>query len=112
MSIVPLPLPAHVEARALLHLVLEHGDVVGRDSAGRTVIQLAVDDHTLDRLLTFNVDAAEVEDQGDDEFDPDDEADCPPVAGDLVRPKVITPRERCAGTAPPERPRLRLATSN
>ena len=37
MSIVPLPLPAHAEARALLHHLLEHGDVVGRDAAGRTV---------------------------------------------------------------------------
>jgi hypothetical protein len=46
MSIVPVPLPARIEARALLHLLLEHGDVVGRDPSGRAVIQLAIDDHT------------------------------------------------------------------
>jgi hypothetical protein len=64
MSIVPLPLPAHVEARALLHLLVEHGNVVACDSASRTVIQLALDDHTLDRLMSFEADAAEFEDQG------------------------------------------------
>jgi hypothetical protein len=36
MAIVPLPLSPGVEARTLLHHVLEHGDVVGRDAAGRS----------------------------------------------------------------------------
>ena len=31
MAIVPLPLPPSAEARALLHHLLEHGDIVGRD---------------------------------------------------------------------------------
>jgi hypothetical protein len=44
---VPLPLPPGADARALLHHLLEHGDIVGRDTAGRTVNQLAVDDWTL-----------------------------------------------------------------
>ena len=44
MSIVPLPLPPEAEARALLDHVLEHGDALGRDTAGRTIIRLAVDD--------------------------------------------------------------------
>jgi hypothetical protein len=48
MAIVPLPLPPAIEARALLHHILEHGDVVGRDVAGRTIIQLAVDDWVLE----------------------------------------------------------------
>jgi hypothetical protein len=43
MAIVPLPLPPGAEARALLHYLLEHGDVVGIDAAGRTIIKLAVD---------------------------------------------------------------------
>jgi hypothetical protein len=51
MAIVPLPLPPDAEARALLHYVLKHGDVVGRDNAGRTIIQLAVDDWVLDKLM-------------------------------------------------------------
>jgi hypothetical protein len=48
MAIVPLPLPAGVEARTLLHHLLEHGDVVGRDTAGRTIIQLAVDNQAFE----------------------------------------------------------------
>jgi hypothetical protein len=43
MAIVPLPLSPSAEARALLHDLLEHGDIVGRDTAGRTIIQLAVE---------------------------------------------------------------------
>ena len=62
MAIVPLPLPPAAEAQALLHHLLEHGDVVGRDTAGRTIIQLAVDDWTLEKLLTFDTDATELED--------------------------------------------------
>ena len=42
MAIVPLPLSQNVQARALLHHLLEH--IVGWDTVGRTIIQLAVDD--------------------------------------------------------------------
>jgi hypothetical protein len=37
---------------------------VGRDAAGRTIIQLAVDDRALERLMTFDADAADLEDWG------------------------------------------------
>ena len=44
MSVIALPLDPGDQARALLHHLLEAGDVIGRDDAGRTVIQLAVGD--------------------------------------------------------------------
>jgi hypothetical protein len=37
MAIVPLPLPPGIEARALLHHLLEHGHIAGRGSAGGTI---------------------------------------------------------------------------
>jgi len=58
---------AMTEAEQLLRQILEAGDIVGRDGAGRTVLQLAVDRATLDRLMAFGADAAEREDSGDDE---------------------------------------------
>ena len=57
MAIVALPLPPGAEARALLHHLLEHGDVVGRDPLRRTIVQLAVEDGVLERLLTFDAEA-------------------------------------------------------
>jgi len=92
MAIVPLPLPPGAEARALLHHLLEHGDMVGRDSAGRTMIQLAVDDWTFDRLMAFDADAAELEDGADAEPDADDEEDGLPVLIEFVRPKRVERR--------------------
>jgi hypothetical protein len=90
MSIVPLPLPPGAEARALLHHVLEQGDVVGRDRAGRTIIQLAVDDLVLDKLMGSDADAAEGEDGGEAEPDADNEANGAPfMIPDVVLPKVI-----------------------
>jgi hypothetical protein len=89
MAIVPLPLPPGAEARALLHHLLAHGDIVGRDAIGRTVVQLAVDDWALEKLLTFDAEATDLEDGGDDEPDADDEEDGPPVVVELVRPTVI-----------------------
>ena len=86
MAIVPLPLPRTSQARALLHHLLEHGDIVGRDAAGRTIIQLSVDDRVLETLMTFDADAAELEPE------PDDEEDGPPIVLDLVRPKVVERR--------------------
>lgn len=55
------------EAGELLRQILETGDIVGRDATGRTVIQLALDRATFDRLMVFGADAAEREDGGDDE---------------------------------------------
>jgi hypothetical protein len=83
MAIVPLPLPPRAEARSLLHHLLEHGDIVGRDTVGRTIVQLAVDDWTLQKLMTFDVEAAELE-----EPDADDE-DGAPVVVEFVRPKSM-----------------------
>ena len=95
-AIGPLLIPPGAEARALLHHVLENGDIVGRDTTGRTIIQLAVDDWALDRLLTFDAEAVELEDEGDDEPDADDEEDGAPVLLGLVRPKRVE-RRRCWG---------------
>ena len=92
MAIVPLPLPPGAEARALLHHLLEHGDVVGVDSAGRMIIELAVDGWVLEKLMTFDADAAELEGGGDDEPDADNEEDGPPVVVDFMRPKRVAPR--------------------
>jgi hypothetical protein len=63
---------------------------VGRDTAGRTIIQLAVDDWTLEELLTFDADAAELEPE------PDDEEDGPPMILDLVRPRMVGRRRTLA----------------
>lgn len=89
MAIVPLPLSSGAEARALLHQVLAQGDIVGRDGAGRTIIELTVDDWVLEKLMSFDADAADLEAGGDDEPDADDEEDGPPTVVELVRPKVV-----------------------
>jgi hypothetical protein len=86
MAFVPLPLSPGAQAQALLHHLLEHGDVVGRDTAGQTIIQLAVDDRVLETLMTFDAEAADLEPE------PDDEEDSPPVVVELVRPKMVEKR--------------------
>jgi hypothetical protein len=83
LAIVPLPLPPGAEAQALLHHLLEHADIVGTDTAGRTFILLAVDDRVFERLMTFDAEAAELEPE------PDDEENGPPVVVELVRPKMV-----------------------
>jgi hypothetical protein len=55
------------EADRLLRTIFEAGDLVGRDDAGRMVIQLAVKPRDFDRLMAFGADAVEAEDGGDDE---------------------------------------------
>ena len=90
MAIVPLPLSQNVQARALLHHLLEHGDIVGMDAVGRTIIQLAVDDRVLETLMTFDADAAELEPE------PDEEEDGPPVVVELVRAKMVERRRALA----------------
>lgn len=101
MAIVPLPLPPGAEARALLHHLLDHSDVVGMNTAGRTIILLAVDDWVLEKLLTFDAEAADLEDGGDAEAEPDDEEDGPPVVIELMRPKMVRrrpfPASSCVG---------------
>jgi hypothetical protein len=69
MSVVALPLSPDAQARALLHHLLEAGDVIGRDQVGRTVIQLAVGDWLLDQLMAFDADAENLEDDGEAEPD-------------------------------------------
>jgi hypothetical protein len=69
--------------------MLEHGDVVGSDAAGRTMILLAVDDSVLEKLMTFDAEVADLEDGGEDESDDDTEVDGPPVVLDLVRPRTL-----------------------
>ena len=51
------------------HHLLETGDIVGRDDAGRTVIQVAADDWLLEQLLTFDGGAEDLEDNADAEPD-------------------------------------------
>ena len=107
MAIVPLSVPPGAHARALLHHLLEHGDIVGRDAVGRTIIQLAIDDWALEKLMTFDADAAELEDGADAEPDADDVEDGPPVAVEIARPKLIkSSRPGRASSDPESRPSL------
>jgi hypothetical protein len=70
---------------ALLHHILEHGDVVGGGAAGWTIVLLPVDDSALEKLIPSDADAAEVEHGGDSETDADDDEDGAPVVLELVR---------------------------
>jgi hypothetical protein len=88
MAVVPLHLDPNAEARALLYFMLQHGDIVGTDHAGRTILQLAVDPWTLVQLAAFDADAADLED-ADGEPEPDRELEGPAVVLDLVPPKRI-----------------------
>jgi hypothetical protein len=97
MVILPLPLPPDAEARALLHHVLEHGDVVGRDRAGRRILQLAVESWVLDKLMGFDAETVEHEDGGDAEPDADERVQGPPLMlSDVVLLRVIKRRRHLA----------------
>jgi hypothetical protein len=80
------------EARALLRFMLAHGDVVGMDHAGRTVLQLAVDQWTLDQLCAFDAGAEDLEDA---DAEPDQEMDAAPIVLDIVRAKRAGLATRC-----------------
>ena len=57
--------------------------MIGRDAAGRTVIQLAAEDWLLEQLMTFDAGAEDLED--DDEAD-----DSPPVLSfDRIPPRRV-----------------------
>jgi hypothetical protein len=76
MAVVPFRIDAPgSQARTILHHILEHGDVAGRDAAGRTVITLAVHDWLLERLRTFDAGAEDHDDSGDSEPEVDAEVD-------------------------------------
>jgi hypothetical protein len=95
MSVVPLSLDPDLEPRALLNCVLRDGDVIGTDDAGRTALLLPIDPWTLDRLLAFDADAADLED-ADGEPEPDDEIDGPAMVLDFVPPKRLDRKLRIA----------------
>ena len=65
-------------------------------TAGRMIIQLAVNDRVLERLMTSDADAADLEEGGDDEHDVDDEEDGPPVVLEFVGPKMLERRRALA----------------
>jgi hypothetical protein len=69
MTVCSIPRDPASEARALLRFILQHGDIVGTDHAGRTILQLAVDPWMLDQLAAFDADAEDFEDDGDGEPD-------------------------------------------
>jgi hypothetical protein len=69
MPATALPLDPGAEARVLLHHLLEAGDIIGKDAAGRTVIRLVADDRLLDQLMTFDAGAEDLEDGSDTEDD-------------------------------------------
>jgi hypothetical protein len=89
MTVVSIPLHPSAQARALLHHILANGDIVGRETFGRRTIALAVDDWTLDQLLTFDAGSEDLED-ADGEPDSDDEFDGAPACGHAqARPKRL-----------------------
>jgi hypothetical protein len=75
MSIIPFVLGPGAQARTILHHLLEHGDVAGRDAVGRTVITFAVDDWLFEQLLTFDAGSEDLEENADAEPDEDAEED-------------------------------------
>ena len=87
MSVVSIHGPdAGAFAKSVLYHLLQQGDIAGRDAAGRTVLQLSIDDWLLDELCAFDSDAAELED-ADGEPESDQEIDGPPVPPDIVPSK-------------------------
>jgi hypothetical protein len=49
--------------RAVLRQILETGDVLGKDASGRVVITLAVDEWLLDKLVAFDAEAEDLENE-------------------------------------------------
>jgi hypothetical protein len=78
-----VPRAPMAEARTLLNCVLRDGDILGTDATGRTALLLMIDPWTLNRLLTFDADAA------DDEAEPDEEIDGPATVLDFAPPKRV-----------------------
>ena len=53
-------------------------------------------DYVLEKLMTFDAEAAELEDGGDDEPDADGDGDGPPVLVEFVPPKMVERRRALA----------------
>jgi hypothetical protein len=70
MPVTALPLDPGARAPRTVASPARGGDVVGRDEAGRNLIQLAADDWLLEQLLSFHGGSEDLEDANDDE--PDD----------------------------------------
>jgi hypothetical protein len=87
------------EARALVRFMLVHGDIIGTDHAGRTILQLAVDQRTLDQLCAFDAGSEDLEDS-DSEPAPDHEIDSAPIVLDEVRAKRAASATSCLGPWP------------
>jgi len=81
MAILSLPLPPAVDARALLHHLLEHGDIIGSDHCGPEYHPAGGGRLGAGEALAFDADAAELEDGGDDEPD-----ECQALSFDRVSP--------------------------
>jgi hypothetical protein len=64
-----IDIEAPAVTRAILSGLLEHGDVVGHDQAGRVVITLAVEPWLFDKLLTFDAATEELKPDTDLEMD-------------------------------------------
>jgi hypothetical protein len=74
--------------------VLRNGDIVATDDAGRAALLLLIDSWTLDRLLAFDADPADLEDNGDledtdGEPEPDEEIEGPATVVDIVPPRRL-----------------------
>lgn len=50
-----------IRVRDTLRLILDTGDIVGRDEHGRTFIQLTVDELQLEELATFGAELEDLE---------------------------------------------------
>jgi hypothetical protein len=93
MSIISIPeRDAGAFAKSVLHHLLQHGDIAGRDTAGRTLLQVAVDDWPLDELCAFDAAAEDLEDS--DEPEPED-IDGAPIDLEVVRSRRIRAATRC-----------------
>ena len=54
-----------IQTRDIVNEILETGDIIGQDEAGRTLIQLAVDPMMLDELCVYDAATADFEPDAD-----------------------------------------------
>lgn len=60
MERVTFPSMPEDDLQQLLVYLMGHCEVIGRDASGRTILQIALDDCTLTRLLVFGTTAAKM----------------------------------------------------